>query len=120
MVTFWSMSRRWPTRSKWKSRTKGLSRFITLPPYRNIINEALIWKVVFQMSYGLLMAHDKGIVHADIKPQNIFLTNEGIKLGDYGLANRLRPDGQLLLDPAGTEDYEAPVRKRWVDRMPLF
>ncbi len=38
---------------------------------------------------SLAFVHDKGIVHHDIKPQNIlFAEDETIKLGDFGVANR--------------------------------
>ncbi len=45
---------------------------------------------------ALEYAHSHGIIHGDLKPQNIFLTNEGVKLSDFGLG-RLE-EGRNLLD----------------------
>lgn len=71
------------------------------------IPESLIWSTISQISQALLIAHSRDIVHADVKPQNVFLTDNGIKLGDYGLSDKVRSP-YLLYGPAGTEDYEAP------------
>jgi len=64
-----------------------------------------------QLAYGLSFAHKRGIVHQDIKADNIFLTNEGdLKIGDFGLAKLLV--GRVHQNPAtkgmGTPAYMSP------------
>jgi len=40
-----------------------------------------------QIARGLAAAHDKGIIHRDVKPENVFITPEGlVKVLDFGLA----------------------------------
>lgn len=63
-----------------------------------------------QLGEGLLAAHEKGIVHRDIKPQNIMLCKSGTaKLLDFGIA--VQKGGQKLTRQGavpGTVSYMAP------------
>jgi WD40 repeat protein len=70
----------------------------------------------YQTALGLQHAHEKGMVHRDIKPHNLMLTRgkkQIVKILDFGLAKAttekgedrgLTADGQML----GTPDYIAP------------
>ena len=53
----------------------------------NLFTWDFIEPYILQLCSALSYAHEKGIVHRDIKPHNIFWTEEGtIKLGDFGIA----------------------------------
>jgi len=43
--------------------------------------------IMYQLCSAVMYAHSRGVIHRDIKPQNIFLTQDGtLKLGDFGIA----------------------------------
>ncbi len=68
-------------------------------------------RIVLEVARGLSAAHRAGVVHRDIKADNILITTQGVvKLADFGLAKDLNSDMKLTADGAmiGTPLYMAP------------
>lgn len=43
--------------------------------------------IMFQLCSAVLFAHQHGVIHRDIKPQNVYIVSDGtVKLGDFGIA----------------------------------
>lgn len=90
---------------------------ITLKDYIDS-EKVLNWKdavhFVIQILRALQHAHNRGIVHRDIKPQNIMLLTDGtIKVMDFGIAKFAREESRTATDQAiGTVHYISPEQAR--------
>ncbi len=90
---------------------------VTLKEYieeRGVItwNEALFFSI--QILRALQHAHDKGIVHRDVKPQNIMLLENGtIKVTDFGIARFSHSETRTMTEKAiGSVHYISPEQAK--------
>jgi serine/threonine-protein kinase len=85
-----------------------LGRVSSLPPLRAV-------RIARQVALSLSEAHTKGIIHRDIKPQNIMLLDLGdasdfVKVLDFGVAKLIESDSKLTATGStfGTPEYMSP------------
>ena len=90
---------------------------ITLKEYieqQKVINWKEAVHFTTQILRALQHAHDKGIVHRDVKPQNIILLQNGnIKVTDFGIARFSRGETRTMTESAiGSVHYISPEQAR--------
>lgn len=88
---------------------------ITLKEYiskkgRLTVKEAT--SIAIQASMGLEAAHNRNIVHRDIKPQNIIISTDGkVKVTDFGIA-RVASSNTISTNAMGSVHYSSPEQVR--------
>ena len=72
------------------------------------VREAL--EIAVEVARGLAFAHERGLVHRDVKPQNVLLNGDGrAKVTDFGIARSLDVEGMTSAGMVlGTSNYIAP------------
>jgi eukaryotic-like serine/threonine-protein kinase len=76
------------------------------------VRDALL--LALQMARALSFAHDRGLVHRDVKPQNVLLNADGqAKMTDFGIARSVDVEGVTITGTVlGTSEYIAPEQAR--------
>lgn len=94
---------------------EDLFNFIEESITKNTLHMPLIREIMRQLFSGLHYCHERGIVHRDVKPENIMVLKASnrskprIKLIDFGLASKLQPcEKGLSSHFVGTFDYLPP------------
>ena len=94
---------------------------ITLKQYmekKGVLNWKETLHFAMQIAKALEHAHDKGIVHRDIKPHNVMvLKNGSVKVTDFGIARVMSKSNTLTKEALGSVHYISPEQAKggWVD-----
>ena len=75
-----------------------------------MIKNDQLYNFAHKMRNCLETLYNNGILHLDIKPQNLFVEGNDLWLGDFGLAEKLRPNSNAkhITNVRGTQRYMSP------------
>lgn len=71
--------------------------------------EGEVWNIFRQVAAGIRYLHYQNVVHGDIKPQNLLVSESGIiKIADFGISKMLNDNAEKMTDGAGTPAFMSP------------
>ncbi|TMW56563.1 hypothetical protein Poli38472_006573 [Pythium oligandrum] len=96
----------------------NLRDFLTLREGSSIPEDCL-WSIIHDIAQGLEVVHSNQTIHLDIKPDNIFITREGVlKIGDFGMAHEFSKPSNRDADQEGDAVYMAKELLSSQERLP--
>jgi len=70
-------------------------------------------KIFVNIVKSVKLLHKKGIIHGDIKPENILIGNDfNIKLIDFGFSEKVRKNDYIINSTSGTDTYCSPETRK--------
>ena len=60
--------------------------------------------IIADIAHGLMYAHQRNIIHSDLKPSNVFLTDKGAKVLDFGIARAVKQSDSRPPSSSGASD----------------
>ncbi|KAG3121468.1 hypothetical protein PI125_g247 [Phytophthora idaei] len=89
---------------------------------QEVLPESYVWSILRDVASGLKILDEHGLVHLDIKPDNIFITEDGrLKIGDFGMAGKVVTSTKAsskISDLEGDAKYMAKELLSSADRIP--
>jgi NIMA (never in mitosis gene a)-related kinase len=90
-----------------------------------LIDQAVIISIIFQICLGLKVIHDNRIIHRDLKPENIFINEDyKIKIGDFGISKKLKASSEYAYtSDKGTFNYMAPemlINSKYTNKVDIW
>ncbi|KAE8892780.1 hypothetical protein PF005_g3818 [Phytophthora fragariae] len=99
-----------------------LQDFMRMRNREEDLPEKYVWVIMRDVTSGLKVLHDHDIVHLDVKPDNIFITEDGrLKIGDFGMAGKVVTSSgtsSQIGDLEGDAKYMAKELLSSADRLP--
>lgn len=75
------------SRSKTEKKDDDGRVSVRLTPYVALLAERDVWRFARDVASGLAHCHAHGVLHLDVKPDNVFIARDGVyKIGDFGVA----------------------------------
>lgn len=77
---------------------------------KGLLKEETVKSYFHDIMAGLVEIHSAGVIHRDLKPQNILFDSKGtLKLTDFGLSRQINKEGSIKLTiKVGNYAYHAP------------
>jgi protein kinase len=85
----------------------GINLYEYTSKYNKEIPEIKIRNIIFQVLQGLAHMHSRNIFHRDMKPENILINDDNVKIADFGLAKEIKSK-QPFTDYVATRWYRSP------------